>query len=214
MGNPTCFTRARKHYREHGLIGTIKRSIEFMSRNFIPRQTVIFYVELSHIEASSYPPPDNFTIERFTSAEQISNDDIEALCTHRDRSLMLKQIAERLAQGVILFLPKFCGEVVGFSWCVRGTTLIPYFFPFTQNDARIFDTEIFAEFRGHAFAPVLLQYMFLTMRNEGVVRIFTEIYAWNCPCLRAVQKGDFKEYARAKLLKLFGKTIVLWDKGR
>jgi len=204
--------RFRCYLTRHGLVRTIRRSLELVWRSIFHRRRLLFYVDLTKSLGEDFILPQEAKVECKNCRDEISEEELNSLVFYRRERIIKHQLEDRFAKGARLWLIKLNGCVAGMVWSVRQTTVEPYYFPLTDGDVHFFDNEVFREYRGRSINSHLINYVLHSLKEEGMVRAYIETAMSNVSEIRSLAKTYFRNYGSATKLHIFGSNISFWSK--
>lgn len=200
-------------YRKEGAANVFKKAFVKAYQNILYRKIIVFYVSLADDDIKDYQLPRELTVKRRWSEGELSSEEMEQLSSHWNSYGEFNENIARFKKDSSVWLLEEKEKVLAFQWTVRGKTIKPYLFPFTKDDAHIFDCYVFPEYRGKRFNSMLTNYLLRELRKEGVLRVFWEVHEWNRSELKSVPKIDiaYREVGTAKKYRIFNKELILWE---
>ena len=212
MSISDSISRLTSYYKRHGFKSTLQRAKVFVSRLFSSNRLVMYSYDLSKSEviSSSRAWPENLSVVRVTSREQIENQDWLQIINFWDPKLSERNFNTRFREGASVWLIRSDGKVAGFGWTLTGRTIKPHFFPFGPNDVHLFDFLVFPEFRGKRINPLLVTHILEQLGKERRTRAFIEAAEWNHAQLNSLAKTGFQMLGVARIRTIFGRTLVEW----
>jgi GNAT superfamily N-acetyltransferase len=200
-------------YRKEGAVKVFKKAFVKAYQNILYRKIIVFYVSLADDDIKDYQLPRELTVKRRCSEGELLSEEMEQLSSHWNSYGVFNENIARFKKGSSAWLLEEKEKVLAFQWTVRGKTIKPYLFPFTKDDAHIFDCYVFPEYRGKKLNSMLTNYLLRELRKEGVLRVFWEVHEWNRSELKSVPKIDiaYREVGTAKKYRIFNKELILWE---
>jgi len=202
------FERLQTFYRKYGIVGIIKRLLVIPLRA-VKDRNVVFYVDLNTIEKTNNI--EHNIIEERRREGDLSEMDMNRLICLRGDQVIKKTIKKRFSEGVVLWLLKQNGTIASFCWTSIGMTPQKFPLPLGMDDVHYFDVETFPEFRGKGLAPLLINKSLERFKDQGLSRAYIDVKIWNKASLSFVGRTLFKEFRTMRILKIFGKNIVIWS---
>jgi Acetyltransferase (GNAT) family len=207
-------SRLATYYKRHGLRGSLARAVLFVRRSLSSSRMVIFYWDLTKGSdpAVSAALPDNVSVERKASREQIEPSDWQQMVNFWNPTLCAQQFSERLQKGASLWLIRANGRLAGYGWSIVGHTLEPYYYPLVADDVYIYDFLVFPECRGQQVVSSAITLVLKDLANRRKERAHFEVAVWNLASLSATGKVGFPRHqiGVARKTSLFGRTFVEW----
>lgn len=203
-------SRLVQSIKTKGIFFTMNRFFIISKRTLFQNKSIIYCADLCSIEYDNFELPKNYFIEVIQKEEDLSKNNLKQLLKYRPHEILKLQFQERFHKGAVLWLLMISDNVVGFHWSITGQPIKQYFFSFTCKDALLFDSEIFAEFRGQGLNPLLIDYIMCNLKKQGVNRAYIDIRMWNAANIRSITKTKFKKIGIARKVILLGKVFVIW----
>src|ERR1051325_1281371 len=197
-------------YRRHGLFASLRRCMESLREAVSNTDTVLMYCDLQTCHSTDSELPAGITIERRGCLADVPLADLQKVLNYWNRDIMAKQIREQFQQGASAWLVKKNGQLAGYGWTLRGSTMEPHFFPLCENDVHLFDFVVFPEFRGQGTNPVLVNRILKVTASEGCGRAFIEAARRNKRQMKSLGKTPFRTFGLAKKMSCFGWIWVAW----
>jgi ribosomal protein S18 acetylase RimI-like enzyme len=208
MRTSVSVSRLTEYYKRHGVAATLGRfSIEAKRRLFSQRM-VLFYCDLSTLPQLQPDIPMHLRIEEHPRQSDIRPQDLLQITTFWNPKLATQSIRTRFELGASLWLIRFEETVAGYGWTLQGRTVEPHYFLLTPRDVHLFDFNIFPQFRGRGFNPLLVTEVLRKLAPEGFRRAFIEAAEWNQAQLRSLRKTPFKLLGFARKFTIFHHTWV------
>jgi ribosomal protein S18 acetylase RimI-like enzyme len=202
--------RLARYYRLHGLLATWKKALLSARRMFVYRKMVIFHCNLSHLGDESPSLSQGLTVVRRKSQADLSQEETDSILNYWVKDLKQAQIKERFERGATLWMVKSESLTIGFGWSIIGTHMGPHFFPVAENDAYLFDYEIFPDFRNRGINALLVNHVLTSLGREGAQRAYIDAHSWNEAEIRSLGRTHFKKLGEAAEFRIFGRTVVIW----
>jgi ribosomal protein S18 acetylase RimI-like enzyme len=202
--------RARRYFKRHGLRGVVPRIAEVMRDQIVPPNYILYYADLRDLPEA---PPDlqhRLAIECFKNEGELLPADLEQIVAHRYTEVESEKISKRFALGACLWVLRRDGVILGFVWSIESKPIRPYFFPLTRGDVHVFDNEVFVEYRGQGFNPILINTVLATLRRERMARAFIETLERNTAERKSLTKTGFQQIARVRKRQDRRRTVVTW----
>lgn len=211
MGIVRDIRRFSDSLRNQGVLSTLRRASQAVSREYIHARFIVYRVNL--IEEKIHKPqnPNNFSITRHRVKAEIAPEDLDALYSKRNRREFESQMDRRFGRRAVLWLVRHEGKTAFFMWTILEKHVAPYFLPLGPKDCLVFDVETFPEFRGMGLLPFALNTALSELTREEIQNVYIDTAVWNEPCVRSLRKTPFRQIGVARKHALFGKNIVLWD---
>jgi GNAT superfamily N-acetyltransferase len=205
----TSLAGAWSFYRRHGVRSTLARCVEALRRLSYSGRMILFVCPLP-----SRPPlrPAGVSVERL-SVSTLAQADCGSLFGSSDPADLARRLADRFSAGSELWLARVTGRPAGFGWTIRGRAFEPHFFPIQADEVHLFDFFVAADFRGRGVNGALMAECLARLGEQGVRVAHLECAAWNAGQLASLQKTPFRRCASARKLTLFGRPLVLWQRG-
>lgn len=185
--------RIRRYCRSQGVARTILRLFQKAFGQVFHRREAVYYVELTKDSHEKPELPQNISVEVLSKSENVPTEMIKAFSRSHCEGILRNEMERRFPEGANLWLLKVEGVIVGYIWSIVQDTITPYYWPLTPNDVHLFDNEIFPEYRGQGLNVVLLEYVLVRLRQEGLVRAFIEANLTNKAQRRSLKKTAFTE---------------------
>lgn len=200
------------YFRKNGIVKTIGRGLQLIWQSIFRKRRLLFYVDLLKLPDERSNLSEDLTVEYRKSEDEISEEELDALILYRRERIIKHQLKDRFSKRARLWLIKLNGQVAGFVWSVRETTIEPYYFPLTSSDVHLFDNEVFHDYRGRGINSHLVNYVLFTLKEEGMVRAYIETAVRNVREIRSLAKTYFSNYGSATRFRIFGHNISSWSK--
>lgn len=200
------------HYlRVHGIAATAIRIRTGLKRTLTQGRLVVYYCDLAptHLHLPESDP--SWRLERKRSKSELTAQDLAQISRVGPSKLIERQIAERFALGASLWLAKVEGNVAGFGWSLRGSSIETHFLPLTGNDVHFFDFHVFDEYRGRRINVGLVKAMISKLASEANGRVYMEAAEWNTPQLKSISRMPLKKLGIASKYHFGTKTVVIWS---
>jgi RimJ/RimL family protein N-acetyltransferase len=211
MGIARNIRRFADSLRSQGVLPTLRRASQAVSREYIHTRFIVYRVNLIEEEIQKPQNPNNFSITRYRGKAEIAPEDLDALYSKRDRQEFESQMDRRFGKRAVLWLVRHEGKIAFFMWTILEKHVAPYFLPLGPKDCLVFDVEAFPDFRGMGVLPFALNTALGEFAREGIQNVYIDTAVWNEPCIRSLRKTPFRQIGVARKHKIFGKNIVLWD---
>ena len=208
--------------REDGLLKMAKSSVLLGWRKIFLNQVEMVYMDCSGFKDQEYQITEHLEVERYDKREAVSPDFREALKMAIKKKYMQEKYVDYYLEksfqlfiiGGVLWAAKYKKRLASYVWTVRGSYPTGFMFPIGSRDADLASGYTFPEYRGLGILPELYRYIFWQLGNEGVQRLFALVYVWNKPSIRALDKAGFEKVGRGRKMKIAGRVIVIWQKGK
>ena len=205
----TSISRLTAYHARNGFRATVRRTGVAAKRALFANRMVLFYCDLSKPDLSSMPLPSFLKVERKKIAAELSAEDLKTMTNFWNPKLARRNIAERFEKGASLWLIRCDGNLAGYGWTLRGSTIEPHYFPLAQDDVHFFDFHVFPQYRGRGMNPFLVNQILRELVAEGPGRAFIEAAEWNQAQLSSLTRTPFRPLGFASKLTVFGRTLVL-----
>jgi GNAT superfamily N-acetyltransferase len=212
MGISSSISRLGAYYTRHGFVGTIRRAALAARRALFSNRMVVFYCDIAKQTTAPANLPDSLKVERLRSYAELSPQDLHQIINIWNPKLAHRNMKERFDRGASLWLIKSEGRLAGYSWTLQGHTMVPYYLPLGQDDVHLFDFYVFPKYRGRAIIYFLVIQILQMLAVEGAARVFGEVGEWNQASLSSYRLTPFRRLGWARMLTIFGRTIVCWGK--
>ncbi len=210
--HPADFIRRPFQYaKRHGVRATINRVGTAFHRARIGNWHVLFYCDLAAIQPSAHLELKDARVERKNSGDELSGEDLQQILSAWNPQIARRRLAERFAQGAVLWLCKLDGRLAAYGWTIIGRTMERHFMPLGGNDVHLFDFLVVPEFRGRRINPALVNHILSQLAAEGRSRAFIEAAVWNTAQLASLGRTLFRPLGRAWKCQCFGRTLVMWS---
>lgn len=202
-----------RKFKSDGIINCFNWLRIFLYRRIIPQKQVIWYTDLTRLNTKGFILPDNLKLERYDSMEKISEVDLKSLLEFNSDlmgSATSILIPERFQKGAVLWLLKENGQLAGYRWTIVNNHVTPTYFPHTANDVHSIGIEILPNYRGRDLQDNFQKQMWITLKNEGFHRFYSETHLWNKRAIKAFLKTGQAKVGTATRFYFLGKNIVIW----
>lgn len=206
-------SRVTDFYGRHGFLSTARRVTVGVRRALFSNRMAIFSCDLLSPVISTVHLPAAIVVQRIASLSELTPADLQRMTSFWNSALAEKNIRERFEKHSSLWLMKVNGNLAGYGWTLRGTTIEPYFFAIVQTDIHLFDFHVFPEFRGNGFNPLLVNFILGYLACEGKGRALIEAAEWNTAQLSSLRKTPFRQIAWAKKSAISHRPIIQWAQG-
>jgi len=206
---PRFVTRLSRYYR-HGFLATGRRAGLAVKRALFASQTVLFYCDLAQLASCPAELAGPLRVEQKTSRSELTAEDLNQMVTVWSPKLVERNIRERFQLGASLWLIRVDGQLAGYGWTLRGTTVEPHYFALGKDDVHFFDFHVFPQFRGRGINPLLVTHILRRLAAGGNNRAFIEAAEWNRAQLISLGKTPFCRLGRAAKWSFLRRTIVCW----
>ena len=200
--------------RSEGLIAGIKWLIITLYHRVIPQKQVIWRTDLTETNSEGFSLPENIEIKRFYSIDQMEKEDLKTLIedgTDLMGSAGRILIRERFEKGAVLWLLKVNGQLGGYRWTINNDHVNPTYVPHTEADVHSIGSELLPAFRGRDLFDLFRISSYITLKNEGFKRYYSETYLWNKRAVKSILKNSpRKKIGIATRFRIFGKNVVVW----
>jgi ribosomal protein S18 acetylase RimI-like enzyme len=208
MGISFSVSRLTEYYKRHGFAATLGRFSIEAKRRLFSRRMILFYCDLSALQQLWPEVPMHLSIEEHRRQSDISSQDLLQITSCWNPKLATQSIRTRFALGASLWLIRFEEKVAGYGWTLQGRTVEPHYFLLTPRDVHLFDFNVFPQYRGRGFNPLLVTEILRKLAPGGSRRAFIEAAEWNQAQLRSLRKTPFKRLGFARKFTIFRRTWV------
>ena len=202
-----CF-RLGSYLKRHGLRRTVTQAATVARRGLLQSRKCLFCCDLRSVGASALLSSQS--VERIEGAEQLGEQDWQRIGIAWNLELARRDFPERFERGATMWMVRVGGQFAGYAWTLAGDTMSPYYYPLGNGDVHLFDVFVFPAYRGRQASVYLINEILRELAAAGQARAFVETSEWNHPMLHSLYKTDFRLYAVARKLTLFGRTFVEW----
>jgi len=210
MSITTSISRIAEYYRRHGLTATLRRTGVAAKRAIFAGRMVVFYCDLSGRQLPPVNIPSTLKVERLRTSAELSAEHLQEMTSFWNPKQASRNIRERFEKGASLWLLECKGCLAGYGWTLQGGTMEPYYFPLGPEDVHFFDFQVFSEFRGRGFNPLLVDCILEDLANHCGGRAFIEAAEWNEAQLSSLRKTPFRLLGFAKSYKISGRLLTCW----
>jgi len=211
MQKRNLLTRIRIHYQKRGFLRTFRKMCEHPFQVIFKSKRLLIYAELNEVNDSVLTLPTNIIIECRTTYNEAVHPDMQRIIDYWDREMMMDKARERFEKGAILWIVKLNDDIAGFVWTIRGKSISPWYLPLTPHDAYVLDAVTFEEYRGRRLYPLIMNYVLGKLKSEGVSRALGELYAWNTPSIRGLERTYYRKFGEARRFHLLNRNITIWS---
>lgn len=211
MHKRNLLTRFRNYYQKRGFLRTLRRIYEHPYRAIFKSKRLLIYAELNEVNDSVLTLPPNIIIECRSTYNEAVQPDMQRIINYWDKEMEMDKARERFEKGAILWIVKLNEDIAGFVWSIKGKLISPWYLPLTPHDAYILDAVTFEEYRGRRLYPLIMNYVLGKLKLEGVSRAIAEVYAWNTPSIRGLEKTYFRKFGEARRFHLLNRNITIWS---
>lgn len=208
MSLSSATARFADFYGRHGLWATAKRLAVAVRRGLFSSRMVLFYCDLSNLLPQELP--NSIRVDKKSSSTDLSPQDRQAIIDVWSPKLAHRNLAERFAQGALLWIIAADGRLAGYGWSLQGHTIEPHYYTLGENDVHLFDFYVFPQYRGRGLNPLLVGEILLSLAAEYTGRAFIEAAEWNHAQLSSLGKTPFRKLGSARKVTVFDRTIVFW----
>lgn len=191
--------------------------IHFFTRNIINLFHKIFkdkfhvygmrFSEFKYPFSKKYP----FSIKKHNKPSSIDTATIADICKYRCKEVFTEQLNTRFKnKSIFWILRDHRNHLLGFLWTRPGSIYEPYFWPLMQNDAVIFDVEIFPFARKKKLSIFFLFEVLQSLFNSKYSRCFIETKEWNIPMQRAAEKCGFTHIGTLRTFGFKSLSLIRW----
>lgn len=202
--------RLYAYYKNNGILKTFLRICEHPYR-LTRNQVILYYADMLELSDIVLEIPHNITIEPKRSYDEAVRPNMKIMVNYWNENYLMDRVRERFKKGSILWIIKIDDDISGFVWSIKGKMVSPYYFPLTPQDAVLFDSVIFEEFRGHGLYPLLMNYVFWQLKADGVRRTFGHSHAWNKASIHGIEKTYFHRFGQARKYSIFNRIVVIYS---
>ncbi|MGA8765330.1 MAG: GNAT family N-acetyltransferase [Candidatus Sulfotelmatobacter sp.] len=211
MGISTFISRLALYHQRNGSGATVRRAALEVSRALFSNRMVLFYCDLSALDAGPVGLPGSLTVERKGNETEVSSLDLAAIIDSWNSKVAHRFIKERFGQGASLWMIKSEGRLAGYGWTLQGETVEPHYFRLGPEDIHLFDFYVFPSYRGQGLNPLLLTHILHHLTTECTGRAFIEAAEWNHAQLASLRKTAFHRLGQASKFTIFRRTVVCWN---
>lgn len=203
----SAVTRLWSFYRSHGLGPTLARGTESIRRLSYGGRMILFSCVLPA------PPVGHSSALSFDRHNAASLDRAEYLGVfgQRDAAARETELTARFAAGSELWLARWEGRLAAYGWTIQGGTIEPHFFPIQAEEVHFFDFFVAPGMRGRGINVALMLEVMARLGEQGVRRMHVECAAWNAAQLRSLDKCALQRNGAARMVRVFGHSLVIWD---
>ena len=187
MAISSSISRLSSYFRRHGFGATVRRAAVAGRRALFSNRMVLLYCDLAGHSSPAADLPNSLTVERHRTQRDVSRSDLEKISTFWNQRLSERNIERRFELGASLWLIKSEGDLAGYGWTLRGRTVEPHYLPLGPEDVHLFDFQVFPQYRGRGFNPLLVSHILRNLVLESQGRAFIEAAEWNQPQLASLR---------------------------
>lgn len=188
-------SRIKRSIARYGLLPTCRHFVsKTFNRTFRARLCVWEWRQGDQLAGGS----SNIRIERFTSADELSPDDLCELIAG-DGSGFTSRMREEFSEGGVLWIAYVEDHVAGYQWSRRGNFVENWHFDLSERDVLIYSTVTFYEYRGRRVAAEIMARICQDEVGNGG-RACADCMVWNTPAVRFIERTGFKKVAERKPL--------------
>jgi hypothetical protein len=199
--------RLFRYYKNKGLTNTIHRMGQKLKQKIFQNAEIIFYSDLQKLDPEEVKLPEDFLVEAIESEKEIIDKDKKQLVDYVGREEIEYNIREGFSKSAILWLMKQNGNVIGFIWSIKDSSIKPYFFPLGENDVMLSDGAVLPEYRGRNIFPRFLTKVFYELKKRNAVRVIFDANISNKSVLRSFEKIHGKKLCVVKRNLFLGRNI-------
>ncbi len=137
-----------RYYRQHGLRAAMEKACEFVWGRIAHSVHLVYVMECRRLEEADCALPPGMTVDRRRSETEMEREEVEWLSRYFSPEIVKTQLKKRFERNASLWLARRDGKLVAYNWTLNGEPIDPFFLPFTENDANIFDGGTLKEVRG------------------------------------------------------------------
>lgn len=203
-----------REIKSAGFISAMRWLTFTLYYRIVPQKQVIWYTDLTLIDAEGFSLPESIKIEHLHTIDQVSEVDMNMLTKCKSElmgSAASILIPERFNKGAELWLYKVDGKLAGYCWTIVKNHREPTYFPLTDTDVHFIGTEIFPDFRGGTLFRLFDEGTKINLKKEGCKRYYSETFLSNEHAVRAIlKKTSARKIGIATRFSIFGKDVVIW----
>lgn len=207
------YERVVRYYQKHGAVGVFKRFFQKIMEILSPRPDVVYYVDLLHLDSPKHDLPSDWRIVERKSREEMSEQEVETLCSQLGRKAILKHLKERFEMGSSLWLAYVGNQLAGMIWSEVGSTMNPYYLLLAPKDVHLYDNYVFEHFRGKGINPILVETVIWLLKKQEFWRVYGETKWRNVSERRSLSKTSFAILGTASTRWFLKKMLVVWHLG-
>lgn len=199
------------YYRRKGLLETLRHIPVKLRWTIFRKRDILYVCDLPRLDHQDFSLPEDTTVEKKVSFQQLKNDEMKALCEDQDEAIFAEQLKGRFNKGSVVWIIKYQGQTAGMFWTITGTTIEPHYVCITESDAHLYNGKILNEYRGRKLFSILTNYILAELKKEGLLRAYVETNLANTSAVRAFEKIHVKKMATARKFRVFGRNITIWN---
>lgn len=211
MGLKMLVKKSIHYYRRKGFLEALRHIPVKLRWTIFRKRDILYICDLPGLDHPNFSLPEGTAVEKKMNFQQLTNDEIKALCEAQDEAMFTDQLKERFRKGSAVWVIKYQGKTAGMFWTITGATIQPHHVCITEKDAHLYNGKILNEYRGHRLFPALTNYILAELKKEGLSRAYVETNLANTAAIRAFESTDVKKVATARKIRLFGRNITIWN---
>ena len=199
------------YYRRKGLLEALRHIPVKLRWTIFRKRDILYICDLAGLDRQDFSLPEGTAVEKKENMQELTGDEIKALCEEQNEAIFIDQLKERFSKGSVVWVIKYQGKTAGMFWTITGTTIQPHHVCITEKDAHLYNGKILNEYRGHRLFPTLTNYILYELKKDGLSRAYVETNLANTAAIRAFENTDVKKVATARKIRLFGRNITIWN---
>ena len=207
----SSISRFTEYFRRHGLAATLRRAGVAVKRGMFASRMVVFYCDLDERKLPPVKVPATFNIFRITMMAELSPQRFEKITSFWNPKLASRNIRERFDRGAVLWLVECDGQLAGYGWTLKGSSIEPYYFPLGQGDVQLFDFYVSPKFRGRALHWLLTGHILHALAAEGSDRAFADTHEWNTAQLASFKMTPLRRLGTVRTCGFLRRQLSWWD---
>jgi ribosomal protein S18 acetylase RimI-like enzyme len=212
MSIANSISRFAEYYKRHGLVDTTRRALLAVKRRLFASRMVVFYCDLA-VGRRTAQAANPLAVTCIGTLADLKEDHLQQMTGFWNAKIAHSNICERFQRGASLWLVEHQNGLAGYGWVLRGDTIEPYYFPFAQHDAHLFDFHVFPQYRGKGINPYLVEFILDDLAANGSVRAFIEVAEWNKPQISSLRKTSFRCLGSVRSFAVLGHKFTQWYAG-
>jgi len=206
------FAKVVSYYKRNGILRTIKHIPVKLRWTIFRKRDILYVCELADLDISEIILPENIVVEKKESFESLTEQELQALCGHQNSIVFTDQLKGRFNKRSVIWLIKVDGDTAGMFWTLTGDSIEPHYFCLMENDVHLYNGQILEHYRGRRLFSVLANYILAELKKQGLRRVYVETNGANIAAIRAFEKIYVKKIATARIYRIFGKNVTIWNK--
>lgn len=204
--------RLRNYYGRQGFRATVVRAGVAARRALFTNRMVLFYCDLPVRESRSHQVTIDAQVEEKRTSADLKPGEWKALTAEWNPEVVSRKIGERFARGAQLWTVSVEGQMAGYGWTLRGSTIEPHYFPLGAQDLHLFDFHVFSRFRGRGINPYLVRSILNRFSSQTGGRAYIEAAEWNRSQLSSLGKTPFQYLGTARKCSFWKVILVSWTR--